>query len=464
MVDYKETGTEFINFLNSSPSPFHAVQEAKQLLEKAGFIEIKEHNKFILKSLGKYFLIRNGTSIIAFALGGNYSKGSGFNIIAAHTDSPCLKLKPISKIVKHNYCAVGVQTYGGGLWHTWFDRDLKVAGRVMCEGSSWSIRQALVHIDRPVFRIPTLAIHMQRSVNQDGFKFNLENHIIPIFGTSYKCGDNKDLLPQEELSKSYQQNFKHSATLLSCIAEALNCDVENILDFELCLADHQPATIGGLKDEFIFSARLDNLTGCYTSLKALLNASREENLKNESNVYLLALFDNEEIGSNSAYGAASNFLQQTINRIGGFLNSEELGMSIARSFLLSADMAHALHPQHPEAHEANHQPLLHHGPVIKFNSNQRYATTAETAALIRNIAHKRNITIQDFCVRNDSPCGSTIGPILATNLGIRTVDIGNPQLSMHSIREMCGLDDITNAINLFTAFFEEFSGLEEILK
>nr|CAB3500787.1 unnamed protein product [Digitaria exilis] len=383
--------SDLVDFLNASPTAFHAVDEAKLRLKAAGFTQLSEREEWAgLEPGRKYFFTRNHSTIVAFAIGAKYVAGNGFHIIGAHTDSPCLKLKPVSKVTKGGYLEVGVQTYGGGLWYTWFDRDLTVAGRVIIRekrDGGVSYTHKLVRVQEPILRIPTLAIHLDRTISSEGLKINNQNHLIPVLATS---------------------------------------------------------------------------------IKALIDStSTEHSLDHESGVRMVALFDHEEVGSDSAQGAGSPAMLDALSRITGSFNSSNsmlLEKAIQRSFLVSADMAHALHPNYMDKHEENHQPKMHGGLVIKHNANQRYATNAVTAFIFREIAERHQLPIQDFVVRNDMACGSTIGPILASGVGIRTVDIGAPQLSMHSIREMCAVDDISHSYEHFKAYFEEFTELDGKVK
>ncbi|KAJ1912059.1 hypothetical protein IWQ60_009839 [Tieghemiomyces parasiticus] len=509
----KAYANQFLDFVNASPSPFHAVETSRQRLLASGFQELKERNTWRLVPNGKYFFTRNASSIVAFAVGGRFRPGTGgVSVIAAHTDSPCLKLKPVSKLDRVGYLQVGVQCYGGGLWHTWFDRDLSLAGRVMVaerDGESYS--HHLVRVNKPILRIPNLAIHLDRSVN-DGFKFNKETHLTPVLATiakrlnapalvsrasadtSESDSDNSEAnrpistpVPKEIANDGHVAR-NHHPEILQLLADELQVEVDQIRDFELCLYDTQPSTLGGVYDEFIFSPRLDNLMMSYTALESLLEstsksaddeAATSTSLRNDSQIRLVALFDNEEIGSQSAYGADSALLESTLRRLQSYhsfagsdlrpLAADDpdylpdalaFEQSIHRSFLISADMAHAVHPNYVDRHEARHRPVMHNGIVIKVNANQRYATTAPTSLVLKVLADKHRVRLQEFVVRNDSPCGSTIGPILSAKLGLRTVDVGCPQLAMHSIREMAGADDVGHAIQLFRAFFNEFGTLD----
>ncbi|KAI9106284.1 peptidase M18 [Phlyctochytrium arcticum] len=460
---------EFIKFVNASPSPFHAVETSRQQLLAAGFKEIRERDSWVgkLQPGGKYFFTRNKSSLTAFAVGGKYQSGNGFAVVGAHTDSPCLKLKPHSKKEKLGYQQVGVQTYGGGLWHTWFDRDLGIAGRVMVKDKDGKhIANKLVRIDKPILRIPTLAIHLDRGVN-DAFKFNNEVQLTPVLALTSAAEDALNAKPQDSDATKVQPNKdQHLPLLLKLLSDELGVTNEQIGDFELCLYDVNPSLIGGAQNEFIFSARLDNLMMSFCSLTALVNSCKNKTLETDSTIRVVVLFDNEEIGSVSAHGAGSNLLEVSLRRLSAEAGPDVSGKDSAyeramtRSLLVSADMAHAVHPNYSEKHEENHRPHMNKGVVIKHNANQRYATTAVSTALLREVASLKNVPLQEFVVRNDSPCGSTIGPMLSAQLGIRTIDVGNPQLSMHSIREQCGVADVRYAVDLFEGFFEGFAEAE----
>ncbi|PVD35715.1 hypothetical protein C0Q70_02678 [Pomacea canaliculata] len=432
---------DFVSFINRSPSPFHAVDEIKRKLLAHGFVELLDRDSWSVKPLQKYFVTKNQSTIIAFAVGGKYQPGNGFSIVGAHTDSPCLKVKPVSGKVRNGFCQVGVECYGGGIWSTWFDRDLTVAGRVIVkEGDNLAHR--LVNIERPILRIPHLAIHLQREINES-FGPNKENHLL------------NTLL---KMQLSGMQASKHSPLLIKLLCETLEVLPNQLRDFELCLADTQPATIGGALEEFIFSPRLDNLLNAYCACQGLLDSLSDGSLETDPNVRMISLFDNEEVGSTSAQGADSTFQELVLRRIGvGSGCPTAFEESISKSFMISADQAHALHPNYSEKHESNHQPSFHGGIVIKFNANQRYATTAITSAIVREVAERVGVPLQDFVVRNDSTCGSTIGPIMSAKLGMATVDVGAPQLAMHSIREMGDTTSVVHATNLFRGLNVEFN-------
>jgi aspartyl aminopeptidase len=325
----------------------------------------------------------------------------------------------------------------------------------------------LVRVEQPIMRIPTLAIHLDRGVN-DGFKVNTQTHLAPVLASIIKAETNKTAgsnSTEEDTSPSKckgNQSDDHHPLLLQLLANELACKPDEIVDFDIQVCDTQPSIIGGALKEFIFSGRLDNLCSSFCSLKALIDSSSD--LAEEVGIRMVALFDHEEVGSQSAQGAGSPVLVDALRRITSHFGESSaeglLERAIQKSFLVSADMAHCLHPNYPEKHEENHQPKMHRGLVIKDNANQRYATNAITSFIFREIAKLRNLPTQSFVVRNDVACGSTIGPILASGIGIRTVDVGAPQLSMHSIREMCGVDDVGYSYNHFKAFFEDFSALD----
>lgn len=462
-----------VKYLNECWTPFHAVQVTARLLREAGFKQLKERERWEGLAPGhKYFYTRNESAIVAFAVGEKFKPGNGFRVIGAHTDSPCPKLKPVSKDVKAGCLMVSVQNYGGGLWYTWFDRDLSVAGRVVHK-SGGKIKTSLVAVRRPILRVPSLAIHLQRGVN-DNLKVNFQQHMSPFLATSIKNelnsvgdGDRESKKAKGGSEAGDKGVLQQHPLLLDILAKELNIEQADILDFELQVCDTQPSCIGGAMEELVFSGRLDNLAHCYTSTRALLDSLGS--LGEDDGVRVIALFDHEECGSCSSPGAASTLMMDTVKRVtlgvlgSGVCQGDEVDIALQNSFLVSADMAHALHPNYADKHEPQHGPKFHKGVVIKHNANQRYATNSITATLFRECGRKRGLPCQEFVVRSDMGCGSTIGPIVTSKTGIRTVDVGIPQWSMHSVREVCGCDDIDYAVKHFVAFWEDMPKIEKDL-
>lgn len=310
-------------------------------------------------------------------------------------------------------------------------------------------------------KIPSLAIHLDRTQN-DSFKVNAETSLPAVLATAARNQLNSTSKTSSVSTTPVGTGgatTRHHMALVEELAKSLNVSPDTIRDFELCLFDTQPAQIGGVYEEFIFSPRLDNLCMTHSVITGLINSSTDtESIKNDSYVRIAASFDHEEVGSNSIAGAGSTMLEEVMHRL--VPDATIFPAIIRKSFLVSADMAHAIHPNHSGVHEENHRPAMHSGVVIKQNTNQRYATNAATALAFREIARRAGVPLQDFCVRQDAGCGSTIGPIVATRIGIRTVDIGVPQLSMHSIREMCGTGDVQHSLNFFEAYFKNYPSVD----
>ena len=472
-------GKKACTFLDASPDPFHAVQESCTKLASAGFQKLSKREPFTgkLQPGGRYMYTINKSALVAFSVGHKYEKGNGFKVIGGHTDSPNLKVKPCSKRNSNGTASAGkclqlaVECYGGGLWHTWFDRDLGISGRVLVrdKGESSMITQRLVKIDKPVARVSTLCIHLQTGDERAAFKINKEDHMSPIIATLES--ETKSQLMGSEGSDDKKDRWAASQEprLMNLVAEQLGIDVSQIADFELNLFDTQPAAIGGVHDEFLYSARLDNLATCFVSVEALI-AHSTDNLESDTDINVVVLFDHEEVGSGSAAGAGSPIMAEAINRIetalnGGIVDPDLHASTVRKSFILSVDQAHAVHPNYASKHERNHQPLMNGGVVMKSNSNQRYTTNGVTGFVVRELTRIADIApVQEFVVRNDCPCGSTIGPIISAKTGIRTVDAGMPQLSMHSCREVMGVQDLSNGFDLFKAFFEHFRSVDNNLE
>lgn len=450
----------FVEYINASPTPYHAVANVKSWLTSAGFEVLNERDSWALEAGKKYVVTRNGSSLIAFKIGSNFSDCGPIAIVGAHTDSPCLKLKPISKKSGEGFIQVGIEQYGGLISHSWFDRDLALAGRVYVKTEDGKFEPRLLHIKKPLMRIPTLAIHLHREANTK-FEFNKETEFVPIAGQEKfsSCSDDPNLkLTESEFEAVKHVIQRHNESLIQLIASELGVKPLQIEDFELLLCDYQDATLGGLNEEFIFGPRQDNLTSCYAATQALIESEPATN-----GVSLISLFDHEEIGSVSAQGADSSFLPDILLRIAKSDNGL-MARICSQSFVISSDQAHGIHPNYERFYEKANRPHVNGGPVIKINSNQRYATNSRGIVLIKAIAEKSKVPMQMFVVRNDSPCGSTIGPMLSAKLGIRVLDLGSPQLSMHSIRETGGSHDILRLQKLFSGFFQHFADIDQILK
>mmetsp|Transcript_9149 Transcript_9149/g.16065 ORF Transcript_9149/g.16065 Transcript_9149/m.16065 type:complete len:461 (+) Transcript_9149:302-1684(+) len=449
-------GRKFTQFVDGSPTPFHCVQSAVKRLEAVGFKRLHENKKWkegAVEKGGLYYYTRNGSSLIAFTVGEKFDASTGgFKLVGAHTDSPALKVKPISKRSSVGFLQVGAEVYGGGIWHTWLDRDLGIAGRCIVKKGD-KFKEQLVHIARPILRVPTLAIHLQSADERAALKLNKEDHLEPILGLI-----NKDL-NGEGLDE------RHAPELLMALADQLGCEPTDIVDLELTLCDTQTPSIGGNNNEFIFSPRLDNQMHCFTSVEALADYSEGGAIAEDQDISIVCLFDHEEVGSQSAVGAGSPMMRDAMERIASCFadDPETYDIMLTKSFLVSADGAHSIHPNYAHKHEKQNAPKLGAGTVIKTNDNQRYATNAISGFLIRELARRAGIPIQEFVVRNDCPCGTTIGPILASLTGARTIDIGVPQLSMHSIRETCAVADMYSNYELLKTFFESFRDVDEAL-
>ncbi len=429
-----ELVASLISYLDASPTPYHAAAESARRLREAGFVALDEHEPWTVEPGLRAYVVRGGTSLIAFVCGEKPPAESGFLAIGAHTDSPNLRIKPNPDLNRYGYRQLGVEVYGGVLLSTWLDRDLSLAGRVSISDKSAGLQHRLVDLARPLVRIPNLAIHLNRNVNSDGLVLNAQSHLAPVLGLS---GDEPDSL-RELLA-------------VELAARGATATVEDIVGWDLGLYDVQGATVSGASSEFLHSARLDNLASCFAATQALARATDPH-----AATRVIALYDHEEVGSRSAQGAQSPYLRQVLERLtsaGGDRDVEAFARAVAHSFLISADMAHAIHPNYADRHEPNHAPVLGGGPVIKTNVNQSYATDGESAARFAHLCRSVEVPVQHFVVRSDLPCGSTIGPITASQIGLRTVDVGNPMLSMHSIREMASTADVGYLALVFDAFF-----------
>lgn len=415
---------DLLAFVDAGVSPFHAVAEMGRRLRDGGFTELHERDVWTVAAGDRRFVIRDGGSIVAFAVGTQAPAETGFRLVGAHTDSPTFKVRPQPGVVRARQRLVGVEPYGGALTYTWLDRDLTLAGRVAVDTDAGTALR-LLHLEGAWLRIPSLAIHLNRDLRQEGLRLDPQQHLVPLWGPA------------------------DGPQLVDAIADHLGVPGDAVLAWDLVTADTQPAALGGADEGYVFAPRLDNLASCHAATTALLQAEPGE----ATSVFVAN--DHEEVGSASAEGALGSFLEDVLSRIvsatGG--GGQDFARARARSYLVSSDMAHAVHPNYSERHEPGHQPHLGGGPVIKHNANQSYASDAATAAWFTARARDAGVTIQHFVTRADLPCGSTIGPLTATRLGIPTVDVGNPMLSMHSIREQAAVADIAPMVAVLRAHF-----------
>ncbi len=421
-----------LDFIQTSPTPYHAVQNLQKKIEQLNNGEkLTEDGNWELHNHQSYYLNRRGSSFAGFKIPSQLSMDLSFSIIVAHTDSPCLKLKPQRKPSVENYYQWGTEVYGGALYNSWLDRDLLIAGRVSYMDGNKAVSKE-VNLTDFKCRIPQLAIHLDREVNQ-GLRLNPQNHLVPILG-----------LESGQSSKDLWALLRRHAQIPAQIKNEW-------VSFDLFLHDATPPDYGGINNDFIYAPRLDNLAMCHAGIEALTSAEPKG-----TSIPVVVCFDHEEVGSESATGAQSNFLYSLLERIALNLNKnrEEFLKALSRSFIISADMAHALHPNYPSAHDDNLKPLLNKGPVIKSNSKQRYASDSLSSARFKELCHSAGIPFQEFINRADLSCGSTLGPIVASLTGISAVDVGNPMLSMHSAREMAGSEDHPMMIEVFKKFFE----------
>jgi len=394
-------------------------------LEANGFKNLSENETWSPKTGGRYYVTRNGSSLIAFCLG---NPNKGFRMVGTHTDSPCLKVKPRPEISKHHYLQLGVEVYGGALLNPWFDRDLSLAGRVQYLSDDHTLKSQLINFEKPIAIIPSLAIHLDRGANNK-HSINPQTDIPPVL---FQLTENEKV-SFRDLLKKHLVNKGHD-----------NC--QEVMEYDLSFYDTNRPAIIGMREDFIASARLDNLLSCFVGLQALVNHKQGDASA------LLACNDHEEVGSLSAVGAQGPFLKDVLKRI--IRTNEHLSQTMSRSMMISTDNAHAIHPNFSDHHDANHGPLINKGTVLKTNANLRYATNDETASVFKMLSRKVNAEVQDFVVRTDMACGSTIGPLVAGALGVRTLDVGLPTFAMHSIRELAGSKDAFELTKILEQFFQ----------
>ncbi len=429
--EIRKSAQEFLSFLNASPVSFIAVENTVKILKDNGFERLDEGKTWALNKGGKYFVERGGLAVIAFVAGTGKLEDHGFRIIGAHADSPGFKIKPNPAIEANGYVKFNVETYGGPILSTWFDRPLSVAGRIIVRGKNpLQPIEKTVNLKKPLLVIPNLAIHFNREINE-GYKYNKQVDMLPFLG-----------FIKEEINKEDR--------LMNLICSEAKVKPEDVLDFELFLYEYDKGVLFGEEEEFISCGRLDDLWMVHAGLKALLSSGDNKATK------MLCVFDAEEVGSRTKNGADSDFLGGIIDRITMSLSDvyDAFYISLSKSVFVSADLAHAVHPNLADKHDPVNRPLLGKGPVIKYSGNQRYATTAKTASIFMEACKKVEVPYQVFTNRSDLPGGSTIGPGLSSNLSIDTVDMGAPIFGMHSVRETGAVIDNIYTELAFKAFYE----------
>lgn len=428
-MEFRAHAQDLLDFIDASPSPWHAVQTLAERLAGAGFVSLDESERWTLTPGGRYYVTRGGASLIAFSIGQAPLAERGMRLVGAHTDSPGLRLKPHALHNAEGLARLGVEVYGGPILATFTDRDLSLAGRVNLRlGNTRQTR--LLRFEQPLVRLPNLAIHMNREVNEQGLKLNKQSELPLLLGLA---GDD----PAGDFRRR--------------IAQHLDCAETDIVNWEFNVYDTQPGAFWGDDSAFISNSQLDNLASCHAGLTALLNVDAPQA------TCLAAFFDHEEVGSHSAAGAGGSFVEDVIQRLvaAQALDVEDQRRTLANSFFVSADMAHAWHPNFPAAYEPNHRVMVNGGPVIKVNANQRYATGIDSAARFIACCERAQVPWQQYAHRTDLGCGSTIGPIVAARLGILSVDVGSPMWAMHSLRESAGALD---PLFMTKALIEVFSG------
>jgi len=421
-----------LDFIDASPSPWHAVANIEIQLKRFQFEQLLETEKWTLTAGGRYYVIRDDSSIIFFVLGQKPLPETGIKIVGAHTDSPGLRVKPNAVTAQEGLMRLNVEIYGGPILATFADRDLSLAGRVSYRTQQGAIASKQVCFPNALLRLPNLAIHMNRGVNEDGLKFQKQTELPLILANITEAQ-----LPLSDFSELLQQQS--------------GLDSHEILNWDLNVYDTQKGAFWGANQEFFTDSQLDNLASCHAALQAIL----DEAILQSDNTLLCAFFDHEEIGSESNRGADGSFLTDVLQRVAFATETdrEDYQRTLAKSFLISADMAHAYQPNFPNAYDPDHKVMVNQGPVIKINASHRYSSESISAAMFSNWCDLANVPYQRYAHRCDLPCGSTIGPIASAQLGIRSIDVGNPMWAMHSIRESAGVFDHLSMIKVLKSFF-----------
>ncbi len=424
-----------LDFIDTSPSPWHAVDSIEKAIQIFGFIQLDESSKWQLQAGGRYYVVRDDSSIVLFVIGNGIPAESGFRIVGAHTDSPGFRIRPNGATVSEGMARLGVEIYGGPILATFTDRDLSLAGRISFLDADKRLSHRLICFDKPLLRLPNLAIHMNRGVNEEGLKLHKQNELPLLFAQ----------LASEQLPKPY---------FLELLAQIADIDATQILSWDLAVYDTQKGAFWGANQEFYADSQIDNLASCHAALQALLDKTV---LESACRTLVCAFFDHEEIGSESHIGAGGSFLADILQRIdmATATEREDHARALAQSFLVSADMAHAYQPNFPAAYDADHRVCVNKGPVIKSNANRRYSSESVSIARFIQWCEEAGVPYQRYSHRSDLPCGSTIGPIASAKLGIRSVDVGCPMWAMHSVRESAGVLDHDYMIRVLKRFFSD---------
>ena len=428
----KKFAEEFIDFIDKSPSTYHAVKNCSDMLDKSGFIRLDPSKEWKLEKNGKYYIKKTSSTTMAFTVGEEISTDCGFRIAGSHTDSPCFRIKPNPEMTVGNIIRLNTEVYGGPILSTWFDRPLSIAGRVILKTDNiFRPETVYVNIDRPLMTIPNLAIHQNRSVNQ-GVEIDRQNDVLPVIGL-------------------INETFEKEDFLINLVSKESNIDKKDILDFDLYVYAYEKGTLLGVENEFISAPKIDNLASVYTGLRAVIE-SRQIN----KGINVFVGFDNEEVGSSTKQGADSNYLMNYMERIYISLGMDrgDFLTAVNNSFLISADGAHAAHPGFTGKMDPTNKPSLNQGVVFKISANQKYTSDGFSISVIKQIIERKDIKTQDFVNNSKEAGGSTIGPISSTHLEADSVDLGIPMLAMHSVRELCGRDDLYSLKELIKVFFE----------
>lgn len=465
---------ELLDFINKSKTAFQSAYEIKSILDKNGYMEVKEEDKWDLKKGGKYYITKNDSAVIAFEIGSGEIEKDGFRLIGAHTDSPGFRIKPNPEILAEgHYLKLNTEVYGGPILSTWFDRPLSVAGRVTLRSENpFKPEVKLIDVNKPILIIPNLAIHMNRNINE-GYSYNKQKDTLPLmtignddYNENITSGTQNNIELKEEYTENEIKNTKtekleneglnivvnkleNDDYLLKLIGETLKVDYKDILDFDLFLYEYTEGMLIGAHNEFISCGRLDDLWMVFAGLKALINSNEIGATK------VLVALDNEEIGSLTAQGANSSILENILERItlGLEKDREDFKRALSNSIMISADLAHGIHPNYAEKCDPTNKPMLGKGPVLKIAAGGSYSTDSYASAVFKGICEKAKVPCQVFVNRSDLRGGTTIGPITASKLNIPVIDMGAPVLSMHSIRELASARDNEYTIKAFTEFF-----------